>query len=130
MEIQQMRIARPVSDLTLSGDRYCAGLGLVKLGQFTDHEGFSGVMLGDRALAWHLEFTCCKHHPVQPVTTAEDLLVLYLPDTTCWRQRCLAMTRAGFTEVASFNPYWGKTGTTFQDSDGYRVVIQNAAWQA
>ncbi|MFB4359407.1 MULTISPECIES: VOC family protein [Pantoea] len=130
MVIQQLRIARPVSDLTASADLYCTGLGLHKLGEFRDHDGFSGIMLGDKTLPWHLEFTSCQHHPVQPVTTVDDLLVLYLPDAACWQQRCQAMTRAGFTEVTSFNPYWAKNGATFQDRDSYRIVIQHAAWQA
>lgn len=27
-----------------------------------------------------------------------------------------------------FNPYWNRQGVTFSDDDGYRVVIQHAAW--
>lgn len=38
------------------------------------------------------------------------------------------MLDAGFEEVKSFNPYWAKTGRTFEDKDRYRVVIQRAAW--
>jgi hypothetical protein len=30
--------------------------------------------------------------------------------------------------VQSFNPYWDQHGKTFEDPDGYRVVLQNAAW--
>jgi YycE-like protein len=30
--------------------------------------------------------------------------------------------------VKSFNPYWDGNGCTFEDPDGYRVVLQNAAW--
>ena len=29
-----------------------------------------------------------------------------------------------------FNPYWDRQGVTFSDDDGYRVVIQHAAWRA
>jgi hypothetical protein len=38
------------------------------------------------------------------------------------------MLAAGFREVASFNPYWDARGRTFEDPDGYRTVLQNAAW--
>jgi hypothetical protein len=38
------------------------------------------------------------------------------------------MIAAGFREVASYNPYWTLEGKTFEDLDGYRVVLQNAAW--
>jgi hypothetical protein len=37
---------------------------------------------------------------------------------------------ADFPVVASFNPYWEQLGRTYKDPDGYRVVIQNAAWSA
>jgi hypothetical protein len=36
------------------------------------------------------------------------------------------MMAAGYWPVASFNPYWDRSGRTFEDSDGYRVVLQNA----
>jgi hypothetical protein len=36
------------------------------------------------------------------------------------------MTEAGFRQVASFNPYWDRRGRTYEDHDGYRVVLQNA----
>ena len=34
----------------------------------------------------------------------------------------------GFGRVKSFNPYWDVSGRTFEDADGYRLVLQNAAW--
>lgn len=123
-----LRIARPVSDLQRSATLYCAGLGLQQIANFNDHQGFSGIMLGDPQLGWHLEFTVCHHHPLSPAATDEDLLVLYLPDNAQWQQRCQNMLTAGFRQVASFNPYWEIAGATFIDHDGYRVVLQNRAW--
>jgi len=38
------------------------------------------------------------------------------------------MLAAGFAPVASFNPYWDDRGRSFEDPDGYRVVLQRAAW--
>jgi hypothetical protein len=38
------------------------------------------------------------------------------------------MQHAGFAPVPSYNPYWDVTGRTFEDPDGYRVVLQCAAW--
>ena len=32
--------------------------------------------------------------------------------------------------VKSYNPYWDISGVTFEDPDGYRIVLQNATWQA
>ncbi len=107
---------------------YQHGLGLVKVGQFEDHEGFSGVMLGYPDSSYHLEFTVCHLHPVSPAPTPEDLIVLYFPDLENWQNARERMFEAGFTEVAPFNPYWGMQGCTFEDHDGYRVVLEQDEW--
>ena len=56
------------------------------------------------------------------------LLVFYLPESFKWAERCSLVVAASFKEVQPFNPYWSKSGRTFADPDGYRVVLQNAAW--
>lgn len=124
-----LRVARPVSDLARTGRMYKAGLGLSELGSFENHDGFDGVMLGSPDAHFHLEFTFCRHHPVRPAPTVEDLLVFYVPDPGAWAQRCAMMLAAGFLEVRSFNPYWSERGRTFQDQDGYRIVIEQSAWR-
>lgn len=124
----RLRIARPVSALERSVAMYRKGLGLLEIGRFEDHDGFDGVMLGAPDLHYHLEFTRCRAHAVRPTPTPEDLLVFYVPDPEEWKHRCDAMAAAGFKEVASFNPYWARVGRTFEDSDGYRVVLQCASW--
>ncbi|HFT3433257.1 TPA: VOC family protein [Klebsiella variicola] len=128
MLFSHMRIARPVSELDATASMYCAGLGLQQLGSFTDHEGFSGIMLGAPDAGWHLEFTHCRHHPVTPSPGDEDLLVLYYPQQAEWQAQCAAMDAAGFLRVTAFNPYWEANGVTFVDRDGYRTVLQNRAW--
>ena len=123
-----LRIARPVTDLSRAVSMYKRGLALDEVGRFADHEGFDGVMLGTRDGAYHFEFTFCRIHPVVPAPTAEDLLVFYVPQPESWASRCKAMREAGFREVVPFNPYWMRLGCTFEDADGYRVVIQQASW--
>ncbi|MGZ0019318.1 VOC family protein [Nitrosomonas sp. wSCUT-2] len=122
------RVARPVSNLSRSATMYQVGLGFVRVGQFDDHDGFDGVMLGFPGVGYHLEFTYCRTHPVAPTPTPEDLLVFYLPNRDEWESRCQAMLDAGFKPVSSLNPYWERDGRTFEDPDGYRVVIQCAEW--
>lgn len=124
-----LRIARPVRDLRHAVAQYKQGLGLEELASFADHAGFDGAMLGFRGADFHLEFTVCRTHPVVPRPTPEDLFVFYVPDDSAWTERCEAMRRAGFKEVEPFNPYWSQQGCTFEDADGYRVVIQRAAWR-
>lgn len=107
---------------------YCAGLGFRILGRFEDHQGFDGVMLGNVGLNYHFEFTYNREHSVEPTPTSEDLIVLYISDYSEWKSACANMLGAGFKQVTSFNPYWDTGGQTFEDRDGYRIVLQNAEW--
>ncbi|HZR38146.1 MAG TPA: VOC family protein [Nevskia sp.] len=123
-----LRVARPVRDLRRALAMYRDGLGLSLLGHFEDHAGFDGVMLGWPGAAYHLELTVCRAHPVPPSPGPEDLLVFYFPDQAAWSAACERLSRAGFTRVPSLNPYWDQRGRTYQDADGYRTVLENAAW--
>lgn len=127
-EVQQVRFARPVTNLEKSSSMYERGLGLRRVGSFADHDGFDGVMLQGASSHFHLEFTRCTTHPVAPSPTPEDMLVFYIPDANAAAARCAALLEAGFEEVQPINPYWAQNGRTFRDADGYLVVIQNAAW--
>jgi catechol 2,3-dioxygenase-like lactoylglutathione lyase family enzyme len=123
-----LRIARPVSDLARTKDMYCRGLGLRVVGSFENHDGFDGVMLGFAGSGHHFEFTHCRTHPVAPSPTAEDLLVFYVPAAAEWQTACAGMLAAGFKPVPSYNPYWESRGRTYEDPDGYRIVLQQAEW--
>lgn len=129
MELQ-VRIARPTNRLEELAGMYERGLNLTRLGEFKNHAGFDGIMLGVPGLEWHLEFTHEEGVTAGGEPSAEHLLVFYYPKLREWAAVCDRMTAAGFVEVASHNPYWNEKGKTFADLDGYRVVIQNAAWQA
>ena len=123
-----LRIARPVTDLERSVNMYRHGLRLGEIGRFEDHDGFDGVMLGIGGQGFHFEFTRHRAEPVTPAPTPEDLLVFYVPNYDAWQRTCAEMIDAGFREVPSFNPYWNVKGRTFEDPDGYRVVIQQDRW--
>jgi YycE-like protein len=107
---------------------YCRGLGLDVVGSFENHEGIDGAMLGVEGSCYHFEFTHCRAHPVAPAPTAEDLVVLYVPEAAEWQSACASMLAAGFQQVTSFNPYWEARGRTFADPDGYRIVLQQGEW--
>jgi catechol 2,3-dioxygenase-like lactoylglutathione lyase family enzyme len=123
-----IRIARPVSNLDRARDMYCRGLGLRVVGSFENHDGFDGVMLGVAGSSYHFEFTRCRVHPVAPTPTAEDLAVFYMPEADRWQRACAGMVTAGFKQVAALNPYWDACGRTYEDPDGYRIVLQCAQW--
>jgi len=125
-----LRVARPTDHLEEVVRFYTDGLGLSRLGSFEDHDDFDGVMLGVPGAAYHLEFTRKRGHHAGPAPTQDNLLVFYLPDRSTWQGTVDRMIRAGYRPVPSFNPYWDRVGRTFEDADGYRVVLQNAPWPA
>ena len=123
-----LRIARPTDDLEALLSFYRDGLGLSLLFRFEDHDGFDGMMLGQEGAPYHFEFTRAKGHAAGRAPTQDNLLVFYLPDAGEWKAAVQRMQDAGFASVASFNPYWDREGMTFEDPDGYRIVLQRAAW--
>jgi hypothetical protein len=125
---QQLRIARPVTDVGHTAGMYCRGLALRVLSSFKDHDDFDGIMVGLPEADYHLEFTRSRRHPITPSPTPEDPLVFYYRSHEEWRLACERMDAAGFKAVGSFNPYWSARGRSYQDADGYRVVLQQAVW--
>ncbi len=123
-----LRVARPTDNLGAVVRFYRDGLGFAVLSEFTDHDGFDGVMLGHEGAAYHLEFTRKRGHEAGRAPTRDHLLVFYLPDGAEWQRAVDRLTGHGYRPVKSFNPYWDRNGQTFEDPDGYRVALQNAAW--
>ena len=124
-----LRIARPSDDFDGVLRFYRDGLGLKILYRFEDHDGFDGIMLGQEGAPYHFEFTKKRGHMAGRAPTEDNLLVFYLPDVAVWRDAVKRMRDAGFSPVPAFNPYWDREGMTFQDTDGYRIVLQHACWE-
>jgi catechol 2,3-dioxygenase-like lactoylglutathione lyase family enzyme len=124
----KFRVARPTDNLPEIVRFYRDGLGLEVLTSFENHEGFDGVMLGRKGHPYHLEFTHHQNHQVGKAPTQDNLLVFYIPDEAEWKSAVERMRRHGYEPVKSYNPYWDKKGKTFEDVDGYRVVLQNSTW--
>jgi catechol 2,3-dioxygenase-like lactoylglutathione lyase family enzyme len=123
-----LRVARPTDNLSEIIRFYRDGLGFEVIDSFEDHLGFDGVMLGHADLPYHLEFTHQREHSMLKAPSKENLLVFYLPEEEEWRRAVDRMLRLGYESVKSYNPYWDVRGKTFEDTDGYRVVLQAAAW--
>ena len=125
-----LRVARPTDHFDEVVRFYTEGVGLTLLGSFDDHEGFDGVMLGVAGAPYHLEFTRKRGHMAGRAPTEDNLLVFYLPDKQVWQAAVDRMTAAGYQAVSAYNPYWDRSGRTYEDPDGYRVVLQHANWPA
>jgi catechol 2,3-dioxygenase-like lactoylglutathione lyase family enzyme len=128
MDTVKLRVARPTRSLDAVVRFYRDGLGFSVLGGFEDHAGFDGVMLGHAGAPYHLEFTV-EHGHESPRSPSEDnLLVFYVSDRARWEEGVRRMEAAGFGAVRSRNPYWDARGKTFEDPDGYRVVLYQGGW--
>jgi len=123
-----LRVARSTDNLQAIAAMYQKGLDLDILSHFEDHDGFDGIMLGNTEMQYHFEFTHHCGHEAGKAPTEDNLLVFYIPDQEPWETQCRKMEKAGFKEVPSYNPYWDRSGRTFEDLDGYRIVLENSDW--
>jgi catechol 2,3-dioxygenase-like lactoylglutathione lyase family enzyme len=129
MQSHVLRVARPSNDIMRASRFYTDGLGFEVLATFADHQGFDGVVLGHSNYPWHIELTHQHNATVADAPTKEHLLVIYLPDRMDWEFAIERLRAAGITPVPAENPYWDRSGKTFEDPDGYRVVLQNTSWE-
>ena len=124
----KLRFARPTSQLQRVVEQYCHGLSLTVLSRFDDHDGYDGVILGRPGAPYHFEFTEEKGCEAPRCPSPELLLVLYIAEASVWEVTVVRMGEAGFVTVVAHNPYWERNGRTFEDVDGYRVVIAQQDW--
>jgi catechol 2,3-dioxygenase-like lactoylglutathione lyase family enzyme len=124
-----LRVARATDHLDDVVRFYRDGLGFELVGEFHDHEGFDGVMLGHAGAGYHLEFTVERGAVAGRAPGRENLLVFYLPDAGAFAAAVARMEAQGHAAVASHNPYWDRGGKTYEDADGYRVVLCHGGWE-
>lgn len=129
MKAQHLRIVRPTSSIPEITRFYQGGLGFETLLSFQDKKGLDAIMLGHQDLGYHLTFTQWKDLEIVRAPNKDNLLVFYLPDKNKWQQAIDRMITNGYQPVEPFNPYWADQGKTFEDIDGYRIVLQHDAWQ-
>jgi len=125
--VVQVRIARHTARLDAIVAFYRDGLGLTELYRFVNHEGYDGVMLGLPDKTHHLEFTQHLSGPAPSPPSGDDLLVLYIPDRAQLAALRERLERLGHRSVVPKNPYWLCDAVTFEDPDGWRVVLCNTA---
>jgi len=120
----QLRVARHTERLDEVVAFYRDGIGLPEIGGFRGHDGYDGVFLAVPGTSAHLELTTGGRHG-GPAPHPESLLVLYLGDEDAVRA---VAGRLDADPVAPANPYWADHGLTFEDPDGFRVVLVPERW--
>ena len=128
LPVAQVRVARPTDRLVEVVQFYRDGLGLRELGSFVGHAGYDGVMLGLPDAPYHLEFTQHREGSPCPAPTADNLLVLYIPDAKAIDAVVARLGALGYPPVPPENPYWQGRGVTIADPDGWRVVLMNGTY--
>ena len=119
-----LRVARHTERLEEVVAFYRDGVGLPEIGRFRDHDGYDGVFLAIPGVGAHLELTSGGPDGV-PAPHLESLLVLYVGDADAMRD---IAARLPTGPVPSANPYWARHALTFEDPDGFRVVIVPGPW--
>ena len=127
LPVSQVRIARPTDRLEDVVAFYRDGLGLAEIGSFQGHTGYDGVILGLPGADYHLEFTHHDHGSPGTSPSNDNLLVLYLPDAGVVEAMAARLENMGYKSVEPENPYWKANGITFEDPDGWRVVLVRGA---
>jgi catechol 2,3-dioxygenase-like lactoylglutathione lyase family enzyme len=127
LPVAQVRFARPTDKLKEVVAFYRDGLGLEEIGSFTGHARYSGVMLGLPGQRYHLEFTEHEEGSPCPAPTKDNLLVFYVPNRNAFNRVAARFARLGYNPVMPENPYWKERGLTYEDPDGWRVVLMNTA---
>lgn len=123
LPVVQMRVARPTDQLRRVIEFYEVGLGLTRIGEFWEHNGFDGVMYGLPDANVHLEFTRHLAGSPCPAPTKDNLLVFYLPDWGVISDVAKKLAEMGYPAVEAENPYWEDAGITIEDPDGWRIVL-------
>lgn len=130
MKATQIRIARPTDKLKELIQFYQQGLGLNIIGSFEGHDGYDGVMLGMPDASIHLEFTQHVNGSPCPAPTRDNLLVFYFETNEAYKTAVDQMKQAGAKEVEPENGYWIDKSTSFEDPDGWGVVLFNGLFAA
>lgn len=128
MNAVQFRVARPTHQLDHITRFYTEGLGIPIIGGFKDHEGYDGVMLGLPDATYHLEFTQHSSQGPLPEPTAENLLVFYFDDPEAYRSANNRLQQLNCFPVKPENPYWEGKSHTYEDPDGWRIVLFNGVF--
>ncbi|WP_207766505.1 VOC family protein [Siphonobacter curvatus] len=128
MKAVQFRIARPTNKLGEVVKFYQEALGLQILGKFEDHLGYDGVMLGMPDKTYHLEFTQHIDEAPLPKPTKENLLVFYYDRPDEYEKANARIQKIGVVPVEPENPYWIDKSKTYEDPDGWRIILYNGVY--
>lgn len=123
----QIRVARPTDKLAQVVAFYRDALGFSVIADFENHDGYSGVILSTPVEQLHLEFTHADSGSPCPAPSKDNLLVFYIQEGEAFAAALKRMQDHGHAPVGPENPYWKTRSCTFEDPDGWRIVLYHGA---
>jgi hypothetical protein len=82
-------------------------------------------MIGLPSSDYHLEFTSHISGSPCPAPTKDNLLVFNFVSLESITENVKRLKKLGYNPVEPENPYWKEKGVSFEDPDGWRVVLFN-----
>ena len=120
----QVRVARHTDRLAEVVAFYRDGLGLREAGGFEDHDGYDGVFLAIPGTGAHLELTSAAGTAPRNRTRRRSSC-----STSATTRRCAPPRRGSARTRWRRRTRTGRrTALTFEDPDGFRVVLVPEAW--
>lgn len=92
------------------------------LGEFKNHNGYDGVLLGKENQNWHLEFTQNKETP-NSTFDDDDILVFYPETHEEYNSILENLKKYEVPILKPQNPYWEINGIYFEDCEHYKIVV-------
>ncbi|MCB9187709.1 MAG: VOC family protein [Flavobacteriales bacterium] len=117
----KLRIARHTDNLDRMIEFYKNILGLDLMGEFKDHDEYSGVFLGKTGMNWELEFTSSPN-PAKHDFDEDDLLVFYHNTEDLLKIKSKIIESRIPIKKAK-NPYWNQNGLLIHDPDGFGIIL-------
>jgi hypothetical protein len=85
------------------------------------------VMIGLPGRTHHLEFTRHRNGSDGTASSRDNLLVFYIPDPEQLAQARRRLEALEHRPVPPANPYWLDKSVSFEDPDGWRIVLCQTA---
>lgn len=128
--VPKVRLSRPTNNLERVLHFYRDGLGFEVLDRYEAQQGWDGLILGHRDWPYQLEFSRRRDGGVvPPAPTTEHFLVFCLEESESWEGMMKSLFEAGFTQVTPPQLYADSGVATYEDPDGYRVVLVQGRWK-
>ena len=119
----KVRVARPTRSLAAMRVFYADGLGLIEHGSFRDHDGYDGDIYATSDLRCEVEVTTHASEPGGPPPSGDHLLVFYVESRAELDAIDARLRALGHAPVEPVNPYWRGRAATYEDPDGWPVVV-------